>query len=41
MINCLTPEFAFRRLKKLEPRSIIVASGTLKPMEAFAQELGI
>jgi len=38
---CFSPGFSMRRLAKLGPRSILVTSGTLSPLPATAEELGI
>ncbi|CAI2381893.1 unnamed protein product [Moneuplotes crassus] len=37
---CFNPAVGFNKIMKLSPRSIILTSGTLNPMDEFAQELG-
>ncbi len=36
---CLNPSYIFKQLVKKKPRSIILTSGTLSPMDSFADEL--
>ncbi|CAI2375692.1 unnamed protein product [Moneuplotes crassus] len=36
---CFNPGFCFKQIKKLGVRSIILTSGTLSPMQSFAEEL--
>eukprot|EP00347_Sterkiella_histriomuscorum_P009407 403341333 len=36
---CLNPSYIFKQLVKKNPRSIILTSGTLSPMDSFADEL--
>jgi len=36
---CLNPSYIFRQLASKKPRSIILTSGTLAPMDSFADEL--
>lgn len=40
-IRCLAPQFAFKKLEKISPRSIIITSGTLSPMAVFQQQIGL
>lgn len=34
-MNCLDPSIVMQEIQELNPRSIIVASGTLSPQDAF------
>lgn len=36
---CLNPSYIFRQLAVKKPRSIILTSGTLSPMDSFSEEL--
>lgn len=36
---CLNPSYIFRQLVSKKPRSIILTSGTLTPMDSFSDEL--
>jgi regulator of telomere elongation helicase 1 len=36
---CFNPGLGFRKLLRLKPRTIILTSGTLSPMDTFEQEL--
>ena len=38
---CFSPGFSMQRLSKLGPRSIILTSGTLSPLQCTAEEVGI
>jgi len=38
---CLNAGFSFRQFARLSPRSIIIASGTLQPLNTFASELQV
>lgn len=38
---CFSSEVAMKELADLNPRSIILASGTLAPLESFATEMGL
>jgi regulator of telomere elongation helicase 1 len=38
---CFSPGFSMRRLARLGPRSIIITSGTLSPLAATAEEIGL
>ena len=38
---CFSPGFSMQRLAKLGPRSIILTSGTLSPLQCTAEEVGI
>jgi len=38
---CFSPGFSMQRLARLGPRSIILTSGTLSPLNAFSEELGV
>ncbi len=40
-LMCLNPQYTFQQLLKSKPRSIIVTSGTLSPMDLFVKELGV
>ncbi len=40
-IRCLSPEFSFKQLGKIKPYNIIITSGTLSPMNVFADEIGL
>ncbi|CAI2384495.1 unnamed protein product [Moneuplotes crassus] len=39
--QCLSPEYVFTKLKSLRPRSIILTSGTLSPLDSLESELGL
>lgn len=39
--QCLSPYYTFSNLQELKPRSIILTSGTLAPLETFESELGV
>lgn len=39
--KCMSAAFAMQSLMRHEPRSIILTSGTLAPMDSFQIELGI
>ena len=36
---CLNPSYIFKQLESKKPRSIILTSGTLSPMDSFSDEL--
>ena len=36
---CFNPGLGFRKILKLDPRCLILTSGTLSPMKSFEQEL--
>jgi regulator of telomere elongation helicase 1 len=38
---CLDPSVTFAEIKKLNPRSIILTSGTLTPLNSFEMELKV
>jgi Rad3-related DNA helicase len=38
---CFNPALAFDSLKKMRPRSIILTSGTLAPLDSFEKELKV
>lgn len=38
---CLDPKNGFKRVISLKPRSIIVTSGTLSPLNTWPIELGV
>jgi len=38
---CMNPEVAFTQLRNTNPRSIILTSGTLKPLKSYAKEIGV
>jgi hypothetical protein len=38
---CFNAGFGFKKLEKLKPRSLIITSGTLSPMQSFEAELGV
>ena len=38
---CLDPKNGFKRVISLKPRSIIVTSGTLNPLNTWPIELGV
>lgn len=39
--HCLSPAHAFLRIKNHRPRSIILCSGTLSPLESWETDLGV
>jgi Rad3-related DNA helicase len=38
---CFNASYAFENLLSKKPRSIILTSGTLSPLDVFAQEIGV
>ena len=40
-LKCFNPAFMFQRIINLQPKSIIITSGTLKPFENWSKNLGI
>ncbi len=38
---CFNASYAFETLLSKKPRSIILTSGTLSPLDVFAQEIGV
>ena len=40
-VICFNPAFAFHELLSKKPRSIILTSGTLSPLDTFEEEIGI
>jgi Rad3-related DNA helicase len=38
---CVDPKIAFESLMEQEPRSVILTSGALSPLEEFAKEIGL
>lgn len=41
LFKCNTPAFTFRGLQEADPRSILFASGTLKPMENYSSQFEV
>ena len=39
--KCLNPKLVFRKMMSEKPRSLVLTSGTLRPLESFADELGV